>query len=134
MSLNPKLYGFFKVSCCLCSKAPLACFPTVWNVGETTSKICRQQCISVPTTKKKRSVTRFRDFDCYSMGYTPGKLLTLTKSTRQQHHKSKGGNPCSHFRISWDYDTAVIKDRMTPVVKGDRVINTAQETKRAPYS
>lgn len=56
--------------------------------------------------------------DCYSMGYTPGKLLTLTKSTRQRHHKSKGGNPCSHFRISWDYDTAVIKGRMTPLVKG----------------
>lgn len=72
--------------------------------------------------------------DCYSMGYTPGKLLTLTKSTRQRHHKSKGGNPCSHFRISWDYDTAVIKDRMTSVVKGDHVINTAQKTKRAPYS
>lgn len=33
--------------------------------------------------------------DCYSMDHTPGKLLTLTKSTRQQHHKSKGGNPCT---------------------------------------
>lgn len=25
----------------------------------------------------------------------------------------------SHFRISWDYDTVIIKGRMTPVVKGD---------------
>lgn len=33
--------------------------------------------------------------DRYSMDYTPGKLLTLTKSTRQQHHESKGGNPCT---------------------------------------
>lgn len=63
------------------------------------------------------------------MDYTPGKLLPLTKSTRQRHHKSKEGNPCSHFRISWDYDTVMIKGRMTPVVKGDHVINTVQKTR-----
>lgn len=29
------------------------------------------------------------------MDCTPGKLLTLTKSTRQHHHKSRGGDPCT---------------------------------------
>lgn len=57
-------------------------------------KICRQH-ISVPATIKKRQLQDSVTTDRYSMDYTPGKLLTLTKSTRQQHHKSKGGNPCT---------------------------------------
>lgn len=40
----------------------------------------------------------------------------------------------SHFRISWDYDTVMVKGRITPVVKGDHVTNTAQKTKGDPYS
>lgn len=93
MSLNPKLYRFFKGSCCLCSKAPLACFPTVWNVEETTSKICRQQCISVPTTKKKRSVTRFRDFGLlfnglHSWQTTNPDQIHKTTTSQKQRRKS----------------------------------------------
>lgn len=36
----------------------------------------------------------------------------------------------SHFRISWDYDTVMLKGRRTPVVKkGDCVRNVSQKTK-----
>lgn len=93
MSLNPKLYGFFKGSCFLCSKAPLACFPTVWNVGGTTSKICRQQRISVPTTKKKGSVTRFCDFGLlfnglHSWQTTNPDQIHKTTTSQKQRRKS----------------------------------------------
>lgn len=67
----------FMLQSCSCLFSPLC-----GNVEEETSKICRQQ-ISVPITTKKKSVSRFCGQDCYSVDYTPGKLLTLTKSTRQ---------------------------------------------------
>lgn len=56
-SPNPKQYGFFKVPVVYAPKL-LSVFSTVWNTGEETSKICRQQ-ISVPTTRKKKSISRF---------------------------------------------------------------------------
>lgn len=41
----------------------------------------------------------------------------------------------SHLKISWDYDTVMIQDRMTPVVKkGDHVIIISQKTEGVPYS
>lgn len=41
----------------------------------------------------------------------------------------------SHFKISWNYDTLMIKGRMTPVVKKEgHVINVSQKTEGVPYS
>lgn len=131
MSLNPKLDGFFKGSCCL----SLPAFPSVWNVRGKTSKICRQQ-ISAPVTKKKMSVAKFCDYGLlfngsHSWQTTNPDQIHETTTSQKQRRKSMH----SHFRISWDYDTVMSKGRMTPVVKeGAHVINIAQKAQGAPYS
>lgn len=48
VSLNPKLYGFFKDLFCLYApKLSWPVFPTMWNAGGKTSKICKQHYLSV---------------------------------------------------------------------------------------
>lgn len=84
-----------KGTCCLSSK-PLI-FPPVYGMLEkklaksVSSKSQRQHM-------KEKSVLKISAApNCYSMDHTLGKLLTLTKSTRQHHHRSRGGNPCTAF-------------------------------------
>lgn len=134
IGLNPK---FFKGSCCLCSKALLVCFspPLCGMLEQKLAKSIGNIAQCQPPQRKHQSqdsVTK----GCYSMDHTLGKLLTQTKSTRRQHHKSRGGNPCTAIsRISWGYDTVTVKGRVTPVgQKGVPVINTAQKIQGAPYS
>lgn len=123
MSLNPKLYGFFKESCCLYApKLSLPVFRTVWNAGEKTSKTCKQH-ISVPTTIKKMSVTRFCDYGLlfnglHSWQTTNPDQIHETTTSQKQRRKSMH----SHFRTSWNYDTVMIK--------GEHVIKYFAENQR----
>lgn len=80
--------------------------------------------ISVPTTIKKMSVARFCDNGLLFNGLHSWQTTNpdqIHKTTTSQKQRRKSMH--SHFRISWDYDTVMIKGRMTPVVKGDHVTN-----------
>lgn len=133
MNLNSKLDGFFKGPCCLCFGALLCLLSPLCGMleGQLAKPVGN---ISVPTTVKKMSVAIFCDYGLLFNGIHSWQTTNPDQIHKTTSQKQRRKSMHSHFRISWDYDTVMVKGRITPVVKGDHVTNTVQKTKGDPYS
>lgn len=94
--------------------------------------MCRQINLSANHQKEKVAPQDSSATDA-TQWITPGKLLTLTKPTRQQHHEAEEDIHAQPFQGLWGYDTGMIQGSDTRQRREPRDTQFTGD-QRAPHS